>query len=199
MAPAAQRTPGPGQALPRRRPATEAEAKALASVTRVRILRLTLHRALTNREIAEALGRNPGSVLHHVRTLVDQGFLQALEPRRGTRGAREVPYRATGKSWLLEVPHGGPVLLDTFLQELTAVPADQVEMARLGLRLSPEEVTELRDRMTALLEEFRLRQPGPRAEREGEDWSVFVAIHPDVADAGRDRDRGGAPEREVSE
>lgn len=182
MAPAEQLPLEPGPGLPRRRPATEAEAKALASVTRVRILRLTLHRALTNRQIAEALGRNPGSVLHHVRTLADHGFLQPLEPRRGTRGAREVPYRATGKSWLLEVPHGGPVLLDTFLQELAQVPTEQVEMARLGLRLSPAEVTELRDRMAALLEEFRARQPGPEAEREGEDWSVFVAMHPDVSE-----------------
>lgn len=187
----------PGLPLPRRRPATEAEAKALASVTRVRILRLTLHRALTNREIADVLGRNPGSVLHHVRTLVDQGFLQALEPRRGTRGAREVPYRATGKSWLLEVPHGGPVLLETFLQELAAVPAEQVEMARLGLRLTPEEVTELRDRMTALLEDFRTRQAGPRSVREAEDWSVFVAMHPDVAESARGR-AGGAADRGVS-
>ncbi|WP_153395432.1 ArsR/SmtB family transcription factor [Ornithinicoccus halotolerans] len=181
MAPAAWPTPDSGPVGPSRRAATEAEAKALASVTRVRILRLTLHRALTNRQLAEALGRNPGSVLHHVRTLVDQGFLQPLEPRRGTRGAREVPYRATGKSWLLEVPHGAPVLLETFLQELAAVPEHQVDMARLGLRLRPEEVTELRERMTALLEEFRLRQPAGQAERDGEDWSVFVAIHPDVS------------------
>ena len=56
---------------PQRRPATDAEARALASGLRLRILRLTLDEALTNKEIAERVGRNPASVLHHVRTLVD--------------------------------------------------------------------------------------------------------------------------------
>ena len=60
-----------------RRAATDAEARALASGLRLRILRLTLDEALTNKEIADALDRNPASVLHHVRTLVDNGFLRA--------------------------------------------------------------------------------------------------------------------------
>ena len=41
---------------------------------------------LTNREIAERLDRNPATVLHHVRTLVDRGFLAREPTRRGTRG-----------------------------------------------------------------------------------------------------------------
>lgn len=165
-----------------RRAATEAEAKALASVTRVRILRLTLHEPLTNREIADQLGRNPGSVLHHVRTLVDTGFLQAQEPRRGTRGSREVPYRATRKSWSLDVPHGSHVLLQTFLAEVEQAPAEQVEMSRLGLRLNNHEFAEFRDRMADLLDEFARRDDSP----EGKDWSVFVALHPEVSGSARD-------------
>src|SRR3954452_12191504 len=86
-----------------RRPATDAEARALASAVRLRILRLCYSEALTNKELAARLGRNPATVLHHVRTLVDTGFLEALPARRGTRGSREVPYRATGKSWLMDV------------------------------------------------------------------------------------------------
>ena len=58
-----------------RRPATEAEAKALASPLRLRILRLCLDQALTNKQLAGRLGRDPGTVLHHVRTLVATGFL----------------------------------------------------------------------------------------------------------------------------
>src|SRR5439155_18198906 len=60
-----------------RRPATEAEARALASGIRLRILRLCLDRPLTNKEIAERLDANPATVLHHVRKLVDTGFLAA--------------------------------------------------------------------------------------------------------------------------
>jgi DNA-binding transcriptional ArsR family regulator len=86
-----------------RRAATAEEAKAIASPLRLRILRLCLDRPLTNKQIAQALDRDPASVLHHVRKLVQTGFLAAEGERRGTRGAREVPYRATGKSWVLDV------------------------------------------------------------------------------------------------
>src|SRR5215475_4607877 len=100
-----------------RRPATEAEARALASGIRMRILRLCLDRALTNKEIAALLEANPATTLHHVRTLVATGFLEAQPERRGTRGAREVPYLATGKSWVMdmseiEVPGQGQATID---------------------------------------------------------------------------------------
>ena len=84
-------------------PADEAEAKAIASPLRLRILRITLHEPRTNKEIAEALGMNPASVLHHVRTLVDTGFLIEQHVRRGPRGSRERPYLASGKTWYLEM------------------------------------------------------------------------------------------------
>src|ERR671938_1444951 len=113
-----------------KRKATDAEARALASALRLRILRLCLGEALTNKEIAARLGRNPATVLHHVRTLVDTGFLAAEPERRGTRGAREVPYRATGKSWLMDVddrpaPSRDP-LLAAFLEEVAVVGEDQL-------------------------------------------------------------------------
>lgn len=162
---------------PHRRPATDAEARALASGLRLRILRLTLDEALTNKEIAERLDRNPASVLHHVRTLVDTGFLRAEPVRRGTRGAREVPYRATGKSWLLDGPAQlGRAVVDAFLAEAERVPADRLETSRLGLRLTEDGAAELRGRMHALLEEFRARPP----EADATPWSVFVAMHPDT-------------------
>jgi DNA-binding transcriptional ArsR family regulator len=86
-----------------RRPATAAEAKALAHPLRMRILRLCLDQALTNKQLAEWLGKDPGTVLHHVRTLVRTGFLVAEEVRQGEKGALEKPYRSTGKSWTLSV------------------------------------------------------------------------------------------------
>ena len=83
-----------------RRPATDAEARALASALRLRILRLCLVGGADEQGDRRAARPQPGHVLHHVRTLVDTGFLAAGPARRGTRGSREVPYRATGKSWL---------------------------------------------------------------------------------------------------
>ncbi len=159
------------------REATDAEARALASGVRLRILRMTLDEALTNKEIAEALDRPPASVLHHVRTLASTGYLRAEQPRRGTRGAREIPYRATGKSWYVNSHVGASSMLDAFLGEIASVPEDQREMTRLGLRLSEDDMREFRQRLTALLTEVHDK---PR-ERHATPYSVFVAVHPDTS------------------
>ncbi len=163
-----------------RRPATEAQARALASGTRLRILRLCLSEALTNKEIATRLQRNPASVLHHVRTLVDTGFLVAQPVRRGLRGAREVPYLATGFSYLVDLddwPVRRPdAALEAFLEEVAAVGHEQLSSARLGLRLPPEQVEEFRGRLQELLDEFARRPMDPGGER----WSIYVGIHPEA-------------------
>lgn len=158
-----------------RRPATDDEAKALASSLRLRILRICLNEGHTNKEIAEILGRDPASVLHHVRTLVSTGFLAQQAERHGTRGAREIPYQATGKSWLLSTPAQDRSMLTTFLQEVALVPAEDVDTARLGLRLSAADMDEFRSRLRDLLDGFSERPEDPDAPA----WSVFVVVHPD--------------------
>jgi len=166
-----------------RRPATDAERRALASGLRLRILRLCLDEPRTNREIAERLGRNPATVLHHVRTLVDTGFLVAGPVRRGTRGSREIPYRATGLSWTLDVDDDrGPdvdAMLEAFLAEVHDVDPQQVRSARLGLRLRADELEEFHRRLQDVLDEYAARPPSP----DGEPVSVFLAIHPDAGRA----------------
>ncbi|MBF9069914.1 ArsR/SmtB family transcription factor [Streptacidiphilus fuscans] len=161
--------------MTQRRPATDDEAKALASSLRLRILRICLGEPHTNKEIAEILGRDPASVLHHTRTLVRTGFLEAQEERRGARGAREIPYLATRKSWRLEVPALDRTMLETFLEELALVPAADVDSTRMGLRLSPGDMDEFRSRLSGLLEEFAER-PSDLAEPA---WSFFMVLHPD--------------------
>lgn len=162
-----------------RRAATAEEARAIASPLRLRILRLCLDQPLTNKQIADALDRDPASVLHHVRTLVRTGFLVAEGERRGTRGAREVPYRATGKSWTMEVTdpeqdrRQGIALVEAFFEDALRVGLDAVSSTRLGLRLTPEEHEELASRLAELFEEFKGRQS------EGEPWSLFFALHRD--------------------
>src|SRR5712691_7975231 len=107
-----------------RRPATDEEAKALASSLRLRILRICLGEARTNKQIAQTLGRDPASILHHIRTLVRTGFLAPQDERRGARGAREIPYLATRKSWRLSTPAMDRSMLDTFLEEVALGPDD---------------------------------------------------------------------------
>ena len=162
-----------------RRPATEEEARALASPLRLRILRLCLDVSLTNKELAERLDKDPASVLYHVRRLVRTGFLVAEEERRGTRGAREVPYRSTGKSWTLSIGESedprlaSSTMVDAFLQDATRAGFENVDATRLGLRLTPDEHEELTRRLGELVEEFRIRGT------TGAPWSLFIGLHPD--------------------
>jgi DNA-binding MarR family transcriptional regulator len=158
-----------------RRPATDEEARALASALRLRILRICLGEAHTNKEIAATLGRDPASILHHIRTLVRTGFLEPQEERRGARGAREIPYLATRKSWRLSTPAMDRSMLDAFVEEVALVPADQVDLARLGLRLSDADMAEFRASLNKVLEDFASRPDDPAAPA----WSVFVSLHPD--------------------
>ena len=157
-----------------RREATDAEARALASTVRLRILRLCRGEPRTNKEIADALGKDPATTLHHVRRLVDTGFLQPQATRRGTR-SWEIPYLTTGKSWRLSTPAGGRTMVDMFLDEVAQAAPDQVDTAWLGLQLSADDMTEFRQRLRSLLDDFAERptvvtQPA---------WSLFVSVHPD--------------------
>jgi predicted ArsR family transcriptional regulator len=171
-------------AMEERRQATDEEAKALASSLRLRILRICLGEGRTNKEIAQTLGRDPASILHHIRTLVRTGFLEPQEERRGARGAREIPYLATKKSWRLNAPAMDRAMLDTFLEEVALVPAAELDSARLGLRLSREDMTEFRERLHALLDDFAARPEDPAEPA----WSVFVTVHPDPNRPGPERE-----------
>jgi predicted ArsR family transcriptional regulator len=167
-----------------RRRATEAEAKAVASAIRLRILRVCLDEPLTNQEIAGRLGANPATTLYHVRRLVNTGFLAPQAERRGTRGAREVPYLATGKSWTLDFRNSradGQAMIDAFLQEMALVEnPGAVPISRLSLRLTQAEHDELVRRMVTLFDELadrHLRNPDPDARP----YSLFFAMHPDIS------------------
>jgi DNA-binding CsgD family transcriptional regulator len=173
-----------------RRPATPQEARAMASPLRLRILRLCLDQALTNKEIAARLGKDPATVLYHVRRLVDTGFLVAEPVRRGVRGSRERPYRATGKSWVLEVVDevdrraGNAAMFEAFIADVRAVGVHNIaHMARLGLRLTDREREEFTLRLKALFDEYVARTPDPAAQP----WGVFFAAHPDPRPVGNSR------------
>ena len=170
--------PLPPGALPRR-PATREQAAALASAVRLRILRMTFYQPLTNREIAHRLGRDPATTLHHVRKLVASGLLDPLPVRRGTRGAREIPYRATGLSWALDPADDdeaalAEAMLEAFLGEVVEAGVENLNQSRLALRLDAAQIEEFRERLAALLNEFAARPVDPVAPAV----AVYVAMHP---------------------
>jgi predicted ArsR family transcriptional regulator len=170
-----------------RRPATPEEVRALANPIRIRILRLCLDDALTNKELAVRLGRDPGTTLYHVRTLVATGFLVAEGERRGARGAIERPYRATGKSWTLDVGETSTTItamIDAFRDEISeAAPSDIGTLSRLGVRLGPDDAKRFADRIRTLVADlYAANDPA------GEPYGFFVGLH-----LRRDTTAGAAP------
>ncbi|MET7400489.1 winged helix-turn-helix domain-containing protein [Dactylosporangium sp. NPDC005572] len=147
--------------VPRRRPATAQEAKALGHPLRLRILRLCHGHELTNKQLADRLGRDPGTVLYHVKMLAAAGLLEAAPVRAGESGALEKPYRSTGMTWWLD----GPLVdadpdtayapVAAFTEELReAGPAGVRLYERFTLHLSAEELAELDRRILAILDEY---------------------------------------------
>ena len=193
---------------PRQSPSEE-EAKALASSTRIRILRLCLREQLTNKEIATRLGANPATVLFHVRKLVATGFLEAQQARSGPSGAYEVPYLATGKMARLNLDTRDMglrgAMVSAFVSEVGQVPESaEVAMSRRGVRLTKAAHDRFLDRVTELLDEFSAGDPGESGEggepgesgesgeagEAGTRYSIFLAVHPEAA-AGNPEGKSG--------
>jgi DNA-binding transcriptional ArsR family regulator len=158
-----------------RRDATPEEAAALASAVRLRIIRLTYQDALTNKEIAERLDKDPATTLHHVRKLVATGFLEAQPARSGNRGAKEIPYRSTGLSWRLRgVGRGNEVseaMLQAFLGEVADVGPGALEQTRLVVKIDP---AELKSRLHSLMEELAARP----VDRDTPTTAIYLAVYP---------------------
>jgi DNA-binding transcriptional ArsR family regulator len=162
-----------------KRVATAAELEALGSAVRLRIIRLAYQRPLTNKEIAERLGKDPATTLHHVRKLVAAGFLEALPERRGNRGAKEIPYQATGMSWGLSFRDDGRIeLAEAMLQAYLGVVSDaglaKLDQTRLVVQVDEASRVELMERISAVLDEYVQRPLEPGAKRT----SVYVAFYP---------------------
>ena len=163
-----------------KRPATPEEARALAHPLRQRILRLCLDEELTNKQIADRLSADPGTVIHHVRTLVSTGFLVPEDVRTGASGALEKPYRSTGKSWTLDVGESDEdlnlsvAMIDAFRDELVESGADSLEtLSRFAVTLTKPSLDELVARLVEIVKEYGNRPP----EKGGRPYGVLVGVH----------------------
>jgi DNA-binding transcriptional ArsR family regulator len=137
------------------------QLKALGHPLRVRVLEMLGEERdghLTNRELAQRLGVDPGHLHFHVRMLLRAGLIELAE--NGARG-REKPYRAVARTFRV-----APELLASGgARDLQAAMIDQVQRAhalyspqgtfrsaQLEIRLPLERALEL---ITAFLEAAR--------------------------------------------
>lgn len=151
---------------------------ALASSVRLRIIRMTRVEPLTNAQIAKLLGRDPATTLHHVRKLVKTGFLVPQEPRRGVRGAKEIPYRATDLSWHLEdtgdKSAASEAILQAYLDEVAVMGIQALRQSRLVVRLAPHDVRTMYAELDALLQRWAEEPAAPG----GTDVAIYLSVYP---------------------
>lgn len=162
-----------------RRPATAAQAKALGSPIRLRILRLCLHDELTNQQLAARLECDPSTLHYHARILLDAGFLERAKPRHGSRGALEKPYRSTGLSWTLDIGtdnvDASLAMFDAFRAELAEAGPESVEASsRFVVHLDASAREELMQRIQEILDEYEATDGERRTENQTRLGGLFV-------------------------
>lgn len=140
---------------------SQEQHRALGNLARHRILGLLLDRAMTGAQLAEALGVLKGSVSFHLRTLERAGLVREVRTRK-VRGVVERYYGRTARRFELDAPDApssaAPMMMRTVAAELERVgvpgtPTDMTVTTRA--RLTPERAAEFRERLGALVEEFR--------------------------------------------
>ena len=156
------------------------QLKALGHPLRLRVLEALGESddPLSNRELAQRLGVDPGHLHFHVRMLLRADLIQQVPSRKG----REKPYRAAART--LKV---APELVSAGASNLHAAVMDDLQRAqvehggegrfrfvRVTVRLDPERAMEVLSELVPRFEEL---------EEEDQDQVVITAIvHPGATD-----------------
>jgi DNA-binding transcriptional ArsR family regulator len=128
------------------------QLKALGHPLRVRTLEMLggdgEGEELTNRELAQRLGVDPGHLHFHVRMLLKAGLIELVEQEKG----REKPYRSVARTFrvspeLLAAGHASDIqaaILEEVQRGLAAGgPSGKFRSAQLELRLDLDQALEL--------------------------------------------------------
>ena len=152
------------------------QLKALGHPLRLKVLELLgeNNERLTNRELAQRLGVDPGHLHFHVRMLVRAGLIERADGGRG----REKPYRAVAQTIRV-----APELLGTATSDIHAAMLDEVQAgwskygpqgrfrsAQMTVRLDPERVRELWRELSMKADELE--------DKSKEPLSITLVAHP---------------------
>jgi len=94
----------------------EAEAyRALSSKSRLDILRLLYRKPMSVEEIAEMLNLQPITIRHHLQSLVEAGFIEAVEERAGLVGRPKIYYKVVKEPPTISYPKRRYLMLSSFI------------------------------------------------------------------------------------
>lgn len=91
--------------------------EALASSSRLKILKLLHKKPLSVEEIAESVNLQSISVRHHLQLLEDAGFVESHEERTGTVGRPKVYYEIAEEPNVVGYPRRRYLILSTYIIE----------------------------------------------------------------------------------
>ena len=152
------------------------QLKALGHPLRLRVLEALgeADTPMSNRELAQKLGVDPGHLHFHVQMLLKCGLIQQAATGKG----REKPYRAAARTLKVapELVHAGASDLQaTVVEDVQKgwnayAEAGQFRFVRINVRISPEKALEVLSDLVPTFEEL---------EDESEDMLTVTAImHP---------------------
>jgi DNA-binding transcriptional ArsR family regulator len=156
------------------------QLKALGHPLRLRVLEALgeADTPMSNRELAQKLGVDPGHLHFHVQMLLKCGLIQQAASGKG----REKPYRLAARTIKVapELVHAGASDLQaTVVEDVQKgwnayAEAGQFRFVRINVRISPEKALEVLSDLVPIFEEL---------EDESEDMLTVTAImHPRLAD-----------------
>jgi len=94
----------------------EAEAyRALSSKSRLDTLKLLYRKPMSVEEIAEKLGLQPITIRHHLQSLMEAGFIEAIEERAGSVGRPKIYYKMVKEPPLVNYPKRQYLMLSNYL------------------------------------------------------------------------------------
>lgn len=171
----------------------EAEAyRALASKSRMDILKLLYRNDMSVEQLAQKLGLQPITVRHHLQSLVESGFIEAVEERAGSVGRPKIFYRLVKEPPLLTYPKRGYLALNNFLVNTlrTTLGESQAKkiLRKAGLDMGEnttkrlESEYEIRDWTPKMFEQFFIRDYLERMGSEPEiveinDKKIVYRVH----------------------
>ena len=126
----------------------EAEVyQALASKSRLQILKLLYKKPLSIKEISKKIGLQPITVRHHLQSLEEAGFVESYEERTGTIGRPKVYYRISKKMRTVSFPKRRYLTLSNFLittmRFLLGLERTKKILRKVGVEMGENTVREL--------------------------------------------------------
>lgn len=124
--------------------------KLLLDKTRADIVfKYLVNQEMTVKQLADAMGKKPGTVLHHVQKLNGAGIIEMVRTHETTRGIVERYYRAIAREYRLGITEMMRTRTPTSAPK-NPIQATLTGLSTLGISISEEDMKHAKDVLTKM-------------------------------------------------